>query len=244
MKILRELLFNPGTRFTDLNVENLTSDHFSYYVKKLLEDGLVVKNDGGLYSLSHKGKEFANTMDDETSSIEKQPKVAVLVICTRDDPKTGKPQLLIQRRLKEPYYGYQGFFTGKVRFTEKIHEAAAREMDEETGMTGDLELKGIFQDIVYSTEGKLLENKLFHVFIATNCTGKLRKKFEGGENYWLDLDKFVELENKYYSEDDVFEFAFGDGGSGTRSEVSSKDVKKSGVRAIRFIERVYEIEEF
>lgn len=206
MKILRELLFKPNSRFTDLNVKELTSDHFSYHINNLIESEMVEKNKQGLYSLTTKGKEFANTMDEETSEIEKQPKVAVLVIAMRKIKSND--QIVIQKRLKEPYYGYQGFFSGKVRFGEKIYDAAMREMKEETDLEGDLELRGIFHDIVYSKEGKLLEDKIFHVFFAQNCRGELKERFEGGENRWLDRKKFKNMDKKYYSEDDIYDFAF------------------------------------
>jgi 8-oxo-dGTP pyrophosphatase MutT (NUDIX family) len=43
-------------------------------------------------------------------------------------------QLLVQKRLKEPYFGYKGFISGKIRYGEKIFETAKRELKEEAGL--------------------------------------------------------------------------------------------------------------
>ena len=87
MKILRELLYHPKARFSDLNVSDLSSDHFTYHINCLIRDKLVIKTKG-TYKLSPNGKEFANTMDTDQSLIEKQGKIGVLVIATRAKDKT------------------------------------------------------------------------------------------------------------------------------------------------------------
>ena len=79
MLILRELLFNPNSRFSELNIKGLSNDHFSYHVNTLVDLGLVKKGENG-YSLTSTGKEFANRMDTDQAQMEKQPKVAVMVI--------------------------------------------------------------------------------------------------------------------------------------------------------------------
>jgi predicted transcriptional regulator len=66
--ILRELLFKPNARFTDLKTVDVENDHFSYHVNHLVEKGLVIK-DSGTYILSQKGKEFANRLDTESLQI-------------------------------------------------------------------------------------------------------------------------------------------------------------------------------
>ena len=44
---------------------------------------VTLKKNSLKYSLTPKGKEFANRMDTEEVSIEKQPKVAVMVVATK-----------------------------------------------------------------------------------------------------------------------------------------------------------------
>ena len=71
MLILKELLFNPTARFSELNIKGLSNDHFSYHINTLIEQGYVRKTDRG-YSLTNQGKEFANRMDTDQVQIEKE----------------------------------------------------------------------------------------------------------------------------------------------------------------------------
>lgn len=201
MEILRQLLFHPGIRFTDLNISGLTSDHLTYHISELLALKLVRKEEKGRYSLTMKGKELANTMDTDKAIIEKQPKVAVMVIVEKVINR--KKHLLIQTRLKEPYYGFKGFLTGKVRFGEKLLEAAARELEEETSLTATLDLRFILHELVYSVEGELLEDKIFHIIRGVDPVGELRD-FEGGTNEWLPWSDYLKIEKRFKDDDAIF----------------------------------------
>lgn len=203
MLILRELLFNPDSRFSELNIKGLSNDHFSYHVNTLLGLDLVKKTEHG-YALTSNGKEFANRMDTDQVQMEKQPKVAVMVIAYKYIK--GIKYLLMQERTKEPFYGYKGFVTGKIRFGEKIQESARRELLEETGLDcKDITLKTVYHDHVITTEnGKLMEDKIFFVTVAKNPTGEL-KNTESGNHCWVTEDEFWKTEKKYYNEDHIYE---------------------------------------
>lgn len=203
MLILKELLFNPNSRFSELNIKGLSNDHFSYHINTLVGLNFVKKTTRG-YSLTNSGKEFANRMDTDQIQIEKQPKVGVMVIPIKYTKKNK--YLLIQERTKEPFFGYRGFITGKVRFGEKFKETAKRELKEESGLDCDeFVIKDIFHDHVVLTEsGKLMEDKIFIIITAKNPTGKLINT-ENGKNYWVTEDEFLNTEKKYYNEDGVYE---------------------------------------
>lgn len=76
LAILKELLFRPSARFSDLNVAGLTSDHFTFHVHHLVSQGLVSKK-GTAYMLTTVGKEYANRIDTENSQIERQGKISI-----------------------------------------------------------------------------------------------------------------------------------------------------------------------
>jgi 8-oxo-dGTP pyrophosphatase MutT (NUDIX family) len=185
--ILHVLLFRQDARFADLQkASGLTSDHFNFYLKQLLDEELVDKNSDGAYHLTAKGKEFANRFDTDARTVERQPKVAVCLTIRKD----GKQ--LVQQRLKQPYYGYWGRPTGKIRWGETIIEAAARELLEETNLTADLEFESVYHKRDYSkTTGKLLEDKLFFVISCTNPQGELTEEFEGGRNTWMTHQEYA-----------------------------------------------------
>lgn len=205
MLILRELLFHPDSRFTELNIQGLTSDHFSYHIKTLIEEGYVEKEDQR-YCLTPKGKEFANQMDTEEVVMEKQPKIAVMVVPIKFED--DKKYLLVQERTKEPYFGYRGFITGKIRYGEKVLEAAKRELKEETGLTcEDMHLKRIVHNhVVLEESGKLVEDKMFYIITAVNPEGDIVDT-KNGKNFWVTEEGFYDLEKKYYDEISVYEYS-------------------------------------
>lgn len=191
--ILRELLFKPKMGYAELQKPTgLTSDHFNFHIKRLVEVGLVEKISGGKYSLTPKGKEYANTLDTDQNTVERQPKTTVILAVTRE--RNGEKEYLFQKRLKHPYYGYWGFPTGKIRWGETVLETAARELKEETGLEARYAFRGIYHEHVYQQEsGELLEDKLFFVVSCTETIGQLIEEFEGGKNSWVTLK---EMETK------------------------------------------------
>lgn len=194
-QILKILLFRKEARFRDLrNVTGLTSDHFTFHLKQLLEAGLIDKIKTG-YELTIKGKEFANRLDTETVQIERQAKIGVAVVGIKMEGKVKK--YLIQQRLKQPYYGYHGVITGKIRWGETIEQTAKREFIEEAGLTGQFKLLAVKHKMDYSEGKELLEDKFFFVFKVEEVTGKLKHKFEGGRNMWLTQEEIKKLPKRF-----------------------------------------------
>ncbi len=190
-EILHRLLFVPTAAFHELVPAAMTSDHFTFHLKKMVEHGLVAKNEDGLYALTITGKEFANRYDTDHKVMERQGKVAVLLLITRD--LEGEVQYLIQKRVKQPYYGFYGRPTGKIKWGETILEGAARELMEETGLVASLSVVGIEHKVDRDPEGKLLEDKYFFLVRGVECEGDLLPVFEGGENYWMTSEEIAAL---------------------------------------------------
>jgi 8-oxo-dGTP pyrophosphatase MutT (NUDIX family) len=194
--ILRELLFYPEARFSSLQKKtSLDSDHFKFHTNRLLETGYIEKNESGKYSLTPKGKEFANKLDTESNTIERQPKSAVIIVL-----QNGDGSVLVQERLKQPYYGFYGYPGGKIRWGETIIQAAERELGEETGLHASLTYRGVYHEHVKSAEtGDLLEDKIFHVVFGSHPIGTLTDQFEGGRNEWMLLEDLENQPKKYAS---------------------------------------------
>lgn len=198
--ILRELLFRPHAGFAQLQKPTrLTSDHFNFHIARLVQLQLVEKVLRGQYRLTARGKEYANKLDTDQNTIERQPKSAVILGVVR--VVKGERQYLIQERTKHPYFGFWGFPTGKIRWGETIMQAAARELMEETGLEADFRYTGLYHEHVYQKEsGELLEDKLFHVIHSTNPRGKLMRQFEGGCNFWATETQLATQEKIYASQ--------------------------------------------
>ncbi len=208
--ILRELLFVKEGSFSALKkISGLTSDHFNFHVSRLLKLEYIEKLARGKYRLTAKGKEYANRLDTDNNTLEKQPKVAVLLAIERKN-KHGETEFLLQERKKNPYFGYSGFPGGKIRWGETVFTAAARELVEETRLLAKTKLAGVYHELTYSKKtSKLLEDKMFFVVNCTGVTGSLMLDFEGGKNYWCKVEDMKSIEKKYASFDLELDVALG-----------------------------------
>jgi ADP-ribose pyrophosphatase YjhB (NUDIX family) len=197
--ILRELLFHPQAGFAELQKPTgLTSDHFSFHMSRLIELGLVEKIARGEYRLTPKGKEYANRLDTDNNTIERQPKVAVILALEREE--NGELEYVFQERLKNPYYGFWGLPSGKVRWGETIVETAERECLEETGLSADFSVAGVYHEHVRQKEsGDILEDKVFFIVKGVNCRGDLQTDFEGGHNEWMTFATASQKSKKFDS---------------------------------------------
>ena len=194
MKILRELLMNSQCGFGELTrAAGLTTDHVTFHIKKLTKLGYVVKvpKTYGKYQLTHRGKEYANRMDTDVFAIEKQPKLTVDLAI-----EDAAGRFIVQTRKKHPYYGYHGFPTGKIRWGETMAQAGARELLEETGLTADLRVVGVYHKLDYDTDGVLLEDKYMCLIHGTNPRGELLSATESHTNQWLLPAEYVQLEKR------------------------------------------------
>lgn len=194
MRILRALLMSIDRSFADLSrASGLTSDHANFHIKKLIEVGYVehVPKKYGSYRLTRAGKRYANGMDTDAFEIERQPKLTVDLAIEQPDGK-----FLVQERQKQPFYGYYGFPTGKIRWGEAMMEAGARELYEETGLTATLRIVGIYHKLDYDENGVLLEDKYMCLIHGTDPQGTLLEQTESHRNMWLSSEEYNKLDKR------------------------------------------------
>ncbi len=205
--ILNKLLFSLELRYTDLKIDsNIENNTFKFHLDKVIKEGYVKKNKNGLYELTMKGKKLATHIDTDTNSLVKLRKISVHLYCERE--LKGKREVLIYTRLKQPFYGKQGFPAGKVKFGEKFEDAAKREFLEETGLIGNPVLFNITHYLVKekSTQ-ELLDDKLFLDFWIKEPTGKLIGNREGNFE-WIEFDKITTYLTNPFDTVDVYIKAF------------------------------------
>jgi ADP-ribose pyrophosphatase YjhB (NUDIX family) len=201
-ELIKKLTLLPEIRFNSLIIEGLESEHMNYHLKKLVEIGLVNKTRQG-YTLSDAGKDFSNLLDDDLKTVEKQPKTSIIIrgIQTNAD---GEIEHLLCRRLRQPYFGKVGRLTGKVHFGEKLAQAAARELYEETGMTAkNFQLENIYRKIRQREDEAYVQDVIFFTLLVTDFMGNLIVKTPFQENFWItakelsvrdDLDLYEDFE--------------------------------------------------
>ena len=175
-RILFDLLFEKHLRYSELKPAEIENSQFMFHMHKLIEEGLVQKQ-GINYQLTQKGKEFANKLDVTELNIAIQTKVTTEICAVKND------EILIYKRLKNPFYGCHGFPTQKVLYGEQIVDAAIKGLKEETNLTGTPQLFSIKHYLVYSKQNEIIEDKLMHGFIFTNIKGTLESNKEG-DYFW------------------------------------------------------------
>lgn len=191
LAILNKLLFSPSLRYSEIKPDKkMDNNKFDFHLDKMIEIGYVLKIEEG-YTLTASGKEYANRLDTDEVQIERQAKIGVAIKCRRN--YKGRTQYLMQQRLKQPYYGYYGVITGKIRQGETVIETAHRELEEETGLKAELKVAQIYHKMDYSKEGEILEDKYFFSVIGEEPQGDLLETFEGGKNIWLTMDEINKL---------------------------------------------------
>jgi ADP-ribose pyrophosphatase YjhB (NUDIX family) len=153
-------------------------------MKYLVGKGLVDKKDN-LYGLTQEGRQFVSNLD-ALGNIRETFKVSVALYVVQKD------KILLQKRLRHPFFGDVTSVAGKVLPGERVEEAATRKLLEETGLTAKFELIGINRKIRRNKDGEILEDTFYHICVSNNPTGDLIDKNIFGENFWA---SFAEAQN-------------------------------------------------
>lgn len=181
--ILLKLIHNPTLSFSELWPQELESNKFAYHLSALESKGLVLKREGK-YSLSEEGKSLSSSIEGDTGKLASVPTVANALIIRRGD------KVLVQRRLKEPFYGIWSLISGKINFGWNVEECAQRDLVEETGLTAsEARLVGMNQ-IKTLEAGKLAYHHVIFFVELSGIKGNLREKTHKGENAWMTVEEY------------------------------------------------------
>ena len=175
----------------------MESDVFKFHVRKLINLAYVEKLSSGGYRLTLLGKEFANNLDKATRTIQKQPKCSLLLIASK--PGINSETLyLFQQRRRQPHWGYWGFLSGPLRWGANAEDAAAHELQKQTGVVAEFGTAGFIRQRDYnSQDGQLLEDKLFQIMKAANIKHELISDYSGGYSEWMTLEQ-LKSKDKYF----------------------------------------------
>ena len=168
MQILHKIMLLPKAKFSDLKLPHLETDLQTYHINELIKKGFIERHttaSSPTYALTLKGKQYINTFDTESKKQEIFGKRGVLLRTIRFNEKAKDYEYLVYKRLKQPFYGFYGFHTGKVREGETIITTARREYLEETGLKIiDFEFVAIFHMIDYDQKGIFVRDIYLYTF--------------------------------------------------------------------------------
>ena len=189
--ILSNCSFLPkGARYSQLAIPDLDNDLFNYHLQKLVTDGFLSK-ENKIYTLTEQGKRLVTNIDEQTKEITGKYKVSVYTAAVVN----GK--ILMHRRLKAPQYGYVGLPSGKMKFGENILQAANREFLEEAKLEANFRIIGNLRQIRRSEVGEVIEDGIFYVCFTDKVRGELQRKFNEGENFWVELDEVGDIDRLF-----------------------------------------------
>jgi len=181
--IILKLIHTPQSSFNELWAKDGESNTFAYHLNKLVEQGLVAKDDK--YTLTSEGRKLSAFIEGDSGEKAAFPTTTVVISVTRDDGK-----ILAQRRLKEPFYGYWGFVSGKINFGWNAEECAKRDLTEETGLVAkSVRLMGIEQLKTFEGEELLHHHIIFAVAIK-GVEGELRESSHKAEHKWMTREEY------------------------------------------------------
>lgn len=200
LQILKKLLFAKQMRYSELKPDaEMENNQFDFHLDKLIAGKFIAKIENR-YELTNSGKEYANRMDTDHNVVPLQSKISVFICPTRK--VKGQTQFLIYTRLKQPFYGCQGFMSGKVRYGETIIAGAKRELSEETGLAGKPQLVSIRHYLVFDKNShQLVEDKFMFFCWVKNPSGNLVTNNEG-KYEWVkekDLPSYVTYHFESYA---------------------------------------------
>ena len=220
VSILHTLRHTQAARFSELmRPTGHTSDTFKFHLHKLIKLGYVAKLPEGSYQLTSVGKRFANSLDEHQRTERKQPKLSILIIATKQGAD-GEKLFLLQKRQRQPYFGFWGEITSPIRWGWPFLDVAAMALAKQTGLQADLTICGMRRIRDFNTETEdLFEDKVFVVVEAINPTGELRQDYPSGINAWMSLAQLAQesqhfpttprniqayLDGNFYTSDDLF----------------------------------------
>jgi len=203
LEILKKLLFVPIADFKNIKIKEINSNLFTYHLNQLISEKLI-KKINKKYSLTPRGKEIASTIDtwQKHARIPKQGKIRAICFLFRN--KTSDKIAVLQTRLKEPFYNFQGLPCEKVKFGETSINAAERCIRQETGLKGKIHYIGTCHKLI-THRGEILEDTYFIVFVGEDMKGNLIKNKPGLLNQWFDITKYKSLKKIYKGTDQIVE---------------------------------------
>lgn len=180
--IISRLIKTNSLTYSALKPKNLESNHFVYYLNKLIKEKVIEKKNNK-YTLAIQGLHLADRLSFKEFNPRIQPKIVTLIAC-----KNKKGEYLLYRRKLQPFLTKIGFPYGKIHLKETIKEAAQRELHEKTSLTATLTYGGDAYIQIYEKEN-LISHILFHVFKAKNPKGTLKANSSIGYCFWKKIGK-------------------------------------------------------
>lgn len=184
-KIIAALVECETARYADLKPENIDGNTFTYHLRALTQQKLIVKNKDGKYALTNKGKLYGINSSVTKKDVLHQAH-SIILLSIRDGNKW-----LLRKRLVQPMYGKIGFIHGEPEAGKTVFEAASETLKRRTKLSGEFAVKGSGFVSLQDRENELVAYSHFTLLEVTNLQGTLKASDSHGENRWLEKPDFA-----------------------------------------------------
>jgi ADP-ribose pyrophosphatase YjhB (NUDIX family) len=157
--IMSKLYRQQIARFSELKKPGVDTNLFSYHLKILTQEKFVKKIEGG-YTLDSEGLRYVDRISELNMNIRLQPKIITMLILQNSDG-----EILLQKRMKQPYIDLWTLPYGKLHVDDiSIEAAALREASEKVNLN---DVKLIHAGDCYirvPSDDKNITSTLVHIF--------------------------------------------------------------------------------
>lgn len=173
LEILDSLRHGESRKFSELLSDVAeTSDNLTYHLKRLQQARLIESSTKGEYSLAQKGLIYLN------NNLELSHDLFPTISCMLElSNKTGGGEILVMKKLKQPYLGSHHLPTFGVTSEHDLWKQIQLFLDKYRIEATDLTFKCSYRERVQDKEGVIIFDKLFMVF-----TGGLSEHKESVED--------------------------------------------------------------
>ena len=193
LRIIKTLKSTRSARFNELKPEDMTSDHFNFHIKRLLDANFIIKNDDGSYGLTDKGKVLASRIDDlsvRVTSIEAQPKNSILFVITKDF--SGIKKYVVKWRTQHPFIDHLVFPTRGLKSGVLAYDIIESYLPFTTGLSGKPTFIGQIRRIDKDpSDGQIYNDILFMIAHINEPNGELINDQHGAKQFWATEEEIL-----------------------------------------------------
>ena len=177
--IVYNLALVQSARFSDLKPDTIENKLFDYHLKKVISEGLVKKNEDGLYALTPKGRRVGkDAIKKSDQLIDRAYSVLFMAVRRKSDGAW-----LLCKRKTHPLLGKVGFMNAQPSFMDPSEVAAHNETLVKTGLDCTFTVRGSGYLRMYQDDN-LESFTHFTLLECTDAQGELQQLDPLAEYYW------------------------------------------------------------
>ncbi len=184
--IVNKLAFSTALRFSDLKPSTIDNKLFTYHLKKVINAGLVEKEESGNYLLTPEGRRLGlRVLDRQLAVIDRAESVLFLVVKRKTDG-----QWLLYRRNAHPLIGKVGFMHATPVPSLDSSAAASEALEKSTGLIGSFNALGGGYFRIFDN-GDLESFTHFTLMVCEDAEGDLIQVDSQAEYFWENDPDFL-----------------------------------------------------